>query len=281
MQQVRAEIMEVQLAKIGPPPGLEHMCMRAQVPNGTHQRHNADKVSDDVARLVEQVAALLTAKPVQPLPHDQTRRWIQKHGEHLPQRHKVPVKLPFPAGMTVSAQRGAEVGELSIGEVSTDASLSDDECTAQLKTTMMLRDIPPMLSREMLINLLDQLGFWGTYDFVYIPVDHSTRRGFGYAFVNFSLPETALHFRRHFEGYNQWPVLHDKPCAVVWSEAHQGLEEHIERLRNSTVMHDSVPEMFKPVLFRGGMRIPFPAPTKRPRAPRIRRQASDNVPQLF
>lgn len=55
------------------------------------------------------------------------------------------------------------------------------------------------------------------------------------------------------------------------SGPHQGREAHVERYRNSPVMHPSVPEPYKPIILQGGERIPFPAPTKMPKAPRNRK----------
>lgn len=49
------------------------------------------------------------------------------------------------------------------------------------------------------------------------------------------------------------------------------LDAHVERYRNSSVMHHSVPEEFKPALFENGQQIPFPKPSKAPKAPQLRR----------
>jgi hypothetical protein len=35
-------------------------------------------------------------------------------------------------------------------------------------------------------------------------------------------------------------------------------------------MHESVPQEYKPALFQNGMLVPFPRPTKKLRAPRVR-----------
>lgn len=55
----------------------------------------------------------------------------------------------------------------------------------------------------------------------------------------------------------------------LWGGPHQGLEAHVERYRNSPVMHEDVPDTFKPVLFANGVRISFPLPTRKLRAPRL------------
>ena len=69
-------------------------------------------------------------------------------------------------------------------------------------TTVMLRNIPNRYTRDMLINRLDK-GYeaWlysvehmcceGMYDFVYLPIDFSSRCNVGYAFINFRTPAGA------------------------------------------------------------------------------------------
>ena len=53
----------------------------------------------------------------------------------------------------------------------------------------------------------------------------------------------------------------EEGCEVDWS-AQQGLHTVIERCRNNQVMHSSVPDAYKPLLFKSGVRIAFPAPTQ-------------------
>merc|ERR1712187_1092030 len=74
-------------------------------------------------------------------------------------------------------------------------------------------------------------------------------------------------------GYTNWAFDSSKVCEVCWSEPLQGLETHCDRYRNSPVMHELVPDEFRPVLFDQGVRIPFPAPTKRIRPPRTKTHA--------
>jgi len=58
---------------------------------------------------------------------------------------------------------------------------------------------------------------------------------------------------------------------------HQGLPAHIDRYRNSPVMHESVEDEYKPAVFSPGTgdRAVFPPPTKKLRVPRIRRPGAD------
>lgn len=138
------------------------------------------------------------------------------------------------------------------------------------RTTVMLRNMPNNYSRSMLLELLDAEGFAGQYDFLYLPMDFQSRASLGYAFINFSSSDAAASFWNTFDGYSNWAIPSRKVSGVSWSGPHQGLEAHIERYRNSPVMCESTPDEYKPILFDRGMRVPFPAPTRRIRAPRVR-----------
>merc|ERR1711971_1058543 len=132
----------------------------------------------------------------------------------------------------------------------------------------MVRNIPNNYTRTMLVDLINAEGFEGKYDLVYLPIDFKNRVGLGYSFINFLDSDMAMRFQQHFAGFCSWSAQSDKICEVTWSDALQGTEAHIERYRNSPVMHESVPDECKPMLLKDGERIPFPAPTKRIRAPR-------------
>jgi hypothetical protein len=141
------------------------------------------------------------------------------------------------------------------------------------KTTVMLRNIPNNYTRTLLLELLDAHGAKPHYNMVYLPIDFSSSAGFGYAFVNFVCQERAEDFMRQVQGFRNWSVSSEKVLEATWSSAHQGIESHIARYRNSPVMHSSVPDEQRPALFQDGVRIPFPAPTKKLKAPRPRNEA--------
>jgi len=136
------------------------------------------------------------------------------------------------------------------------------------RTTVMMRNIPNNVTREQLITIINDEGFQGAYNLLYLPVDLKNKVGLGYAFVNFISNEKAQSFSEYFTGFSDWKMQSEKVCEVKWSDALQGLEEHVERYRDCPVMHESIPDEFKPVLFKDGERVPFPEPTKRIRAPR-------------
>jgi len=140
---------------------------------------------------------------------------------------------------------------------------------ADIRTTVMLRNLPNQYKRDMLLDLLDGEGFAGLYDFAYVPVDFKSKCSLGYAFIDLVDHDVARRFFSKLHGFCKWVIPSRKTCEVAWSGPHQGLPAHIERYRNSPVMHESVPDIYKPAIFKDGERLPFPPPNKKLRAPRV------------
>jgi len=142
-------------------------------------------------------------------------------------------------------------------------------------TTVMLRNIPNRYTAKMLQGLLDSEGYESRYDFLYLPMDFRNHVNNGYAFVNFVDPVTARQATQSFQGFAQWAFQSRKICEVSWSRPQQGLTQHIERYRNSPVMHELMPNEYKPKLFVQGSEVPFPPPTKVIRPPKLRPARSE------
>jgi len=189
--------------------------------------------------------------------------WSGGHGGHSPTTNAM-------AGYSF----GSDAATSSFGSSSERPSLTSppkiiEDTPSEERTTVMMRNIPNNYTREMLFNLLNDRGFKKKYDLVYLPVDFKKKVGLGYAFINFVDHEVATSFSNVFHGFNKWIAQSDKVCEVTWSDALQGRKANIERYRNSPIMHESVPDLCKPVLFDGnGEMEPFPPPTKRIRPPR-------------
>lgn len=180
----------------------------------------------------------------------------------------VPSSGPVSPRPVPAANRSATEARRSGGEGEDDDQVTD--VPMEERTTVMLRNLPNNYTQQMLLTMLDGEGFRGDYDFVYMPADFRTRAALGYAFVNFTSPAQVARFWQTFDGYTKWSIPSRKVCFVSWCGPHQGLEAHVARYRNSPVMHSAVPWEYKPLLFQDGVQVPFPAPTKKPRAPRIR-----------
>lgn len=164
------------------------------------------------------------------------------------------------------------------------AAIGGSGLETQEKTTLMLRNLPAGYTRQLVQELLEDEGFDGCFDFVYMPMDFNSSCGLGYCFVNFVSASDASRCWQVLDGYAEWTcpsgsAPSDKVCEVRWSEPQQGLLSNIERYRNSPVMHASVPDLWKPALFQSGARLPFPLPTKAVKAPKLKGRAPNQVKQ--
>lgn len=142
--------------------------------------------------------------------------------------------------------------------------------TPVLRTTVYMKNLPSSLTREDLLALFDSCGFAQQYDFVYLPLDFAKQVTLGYAFVNLVTPAIAERFWNVFAGFSDWKVPSDDVCELLWSQTYQGLQMHVDRYRNSPLLHEAVPDNCRPMLFKDGERIAFPPPTKPIKAPRLK-----------
>jgi len=151
------------------------------------------------------------------------------------------------------------------------------------KTTLMFRNLPQWFTRQKLEQLLDAEGFSMLYDFIYLPAELGNGSCFGYAFINMVGPEDATRFVEHFQGFNRWPdtdsETETRRAVVHLSEALQGLEEMVERYRNSPLMHSSVSDELRPAVYSRGVRAAFPEPTAPIKPPRVRTSTKRNMPK--
>lgn len=103
-------------------------------------------------------------------------------------------------------------------------------------TTMMIRNIPNRYTQRDLIRELESLGFGGTFDFLYVPIDKGTMCNVGYAFVNFVDHTRAAMCMRVFDNYSFTKHRKARGKIATVSVAHiQGLEANIRHYENAAV----------------------------------------------
>ncbi|OMO75564.1 RNA recognition motif 2 [Corchorus olitorius] len=125
------------------------------------------------------------------------------------------------------------------------------------KTTLMIRNIPNRLTREMLKNSLDQQclemnqkeesneeELWSAFDFLYLPIDFGTKANKGYAFVNFTNPKAV---RKFFDAWNgkRWDCFQSNKIREICFAKVQGLEQLLQRFKKM----EFPSEDFQPVTF--------------------------------
>jgi hypothetical protein len=139
-------------------------------------------------------------------------------------------------------------------------------------TTLYIEKVPADYTRVLFANTLDKEGFAGTYDFLFVGMDLRTRVCNGFALVNFRSNALALRALECFKSFDRWLTQSSQLAVPIFSEYYQGMDELIERHRNSPIMHGSVPDIYKPVLFDANGKLEkFPQPTRQIRVPRVRK----------
>jgi len=140
---------------------------------------------------------------------------------------------------------------------------------APAHTSVVLKNLPENCTNAVVLELLAEAGLTGQYDFLYVPTDFRNFSAFGYCFVNFLSHEQATFAITRLSQLE----IAGTALEASWCADHQGYAVHVRRYRNSPVMHASVPEAYKPMIFKNGVQQSFPAPTKKIKEPRLRRGA--------
>jgi len=136
-----------------------------------------------------------------------------------------------------------------------DASSASGSSFLNAGAMVMLRNLPRALTRQMLLDVLDQQGFQGSYDFVYLPRDMRKLRCFGYAFINWVSVDHAIAVVQHFDCFCAWPVG-ARPCSATIN-SQTSLASVLERLQDSAVLRPETLEEFLPLVMSSGSLVPL------------------------
>eukprot|EP00931_Biecheleriopsis_adriatica_P087932 TRINITY_DN62334_c0_g1_i1.p1 TRINITY_DN62334_c0_g1~~TRINITY_DN62334_c0_g1_i1.p1 ORF type:complete len:411 (-),score=111.17 TRINITY_DN62334_c0_g1_i1:138-1370(-) len=101
--------------------------------------------------------------------------------------------------------------------------------------TVMMRNLPNKYTQQKLKVEIDEAGFAGAYDFLYVPMDKQFGANKGYAFINFLDNRFVHSFRTRFEGrcmssYKSGKIVQISPASL------QGFEANYEHFSNSSVI---------------------------------------------
>lgn len=122
-------------------------------------------------------------------------------------------------------------------------------------TTLMLRNIPNKYTQNSLMQEITKLGFEGSFDFFYLPMDIHNRSNVGYAFINFVTSEEAERFRVIFAG-REFERFHCRKVGGVCDAHLQGLDANIRHFQHRAVTV-ARNDQYRPLVFRGQERIKF------------------------
>lgn len=157
-----------------------------------------------------------------------------------------------------SADGGGDDDEIVVIADSDGEGEKPKRAQTRRQTTAILRNIPSDWTRKKLATLLDGLGLRCSYDFLHLPANINTGVSLGYAFVNMCSVEAAQQLHTCLQGFGAWGVASSRVCEVNWVTGRHGLQACVERYRNSHLMHESVPDGYKPAVFMNGTRVNFP-----------------------
>ncbi|OAQ80429.1 meiosis protein MEI2 [Purpureocillium lilacinum] len=134
-----------------------------------------------------------------------------------------------------------------------------------VRTTIMLRNIPNKVDQAMLKRIIDESS-WGKYDFMYLRIDFANDCNVGYAFINFVDPLDIIDFVEA-RGNQRWNCFKSDKVAEISYATIQGKDCLVQKFRNSSVMLEA--PHYRPKLYftsngpmpeLAGQEEPFPEP---------------------
>ncbi|KAJ0116421.1 hypothetical protein J7T55_007401 [Diaporthe amygdali] len=134
-----------------------------------------------------------------------------------------------------------------------------------VRTTIMLRNIPNKVDQKMLKRIIDESS-WGKYDFMYLRIDFANDCNVGYAFINFVDPLDIIDFVNR-RANKRWNCFRSDKVAEISYATIQGKDCLVQKFRNSSVMleaHHYRPKLYYttngPVPELAGCEEIFPVP---------------------
>lgn len=113
----------------------------------------------------------------------------------------------------------------------------------------MLRNIPNKYSQDNLLEEIEAVGFSGTWNFFYLPIDVKNNANVGYAFMNFI---DTKDFARFCTDFNDWQFKRSgsKKIGSVNAAVVQGLKQNVQNLMKKRVAQGE----YGPILMIDGKR---------------------------
>ncbi|KAG2238919.1 hypothetical protein Bca52824_089779 [Brassica carinata] len=116
-----------------------------------------------------------------------------------------------------------------------------------LRTTLMIKNIPNKYTRKMLLAAIDETNR-GTYDFLYLPIDFKNKCNVGYAFINMVSPTFIIALYEAFDG-KKWDKFNSEKVASLAYARIQGKTALMAHFQNSSLMNED--RRCHPIVFDG------------------------------
>ncbi|KFZ06983.1 hypothetical protein V501_06887 [Pseudogymnoascus sp. VKM F-4519 (FW-2642)] len=205
---------------------------------GTPSQYGATSVTSNDSRLTTPTGKTWnnTGSPMNGGSKDESQSQLRLYGrrQNSVRQNAVRGTGRPPFGSSVGQHNIVDVGRIRQG--------------LDVRTTIMLRNIPNKINQEMLKGIIDETSF-GSYDFMYLRIDFANNCNVGYAFINFEDPWHIIAFVEACAG-QRWNRYNSDKVAEVSYATIQGKDCLVQKFRNSSVMleHPS----FRPKIFRTG-----------------------------
>jgi len=124
------------------------------------------------------------------------------------------------------------------------------------RSTIMVRSVPRSCSQQNFLTDLDESGFYGTYNFMYLPFSFETKTNMGYAFVNFIDDDTAESFLRIWNETRLYSLPGKTPLPATYADV-QGLDANVRRLMGDYKIARISNPSYQPLVFEDGCRVNF------------------------
>jgi len=144
-----------------------------------------------------------------------------------------------PDPSTIPLPHGALQEHLSPGQLPHGVSNAIEART----TSVMIRNVPCGIRVEVAMQILDNFGLAGAYDFFYLPINSAKSANLGYFFVNFIKPEDATRCSELLTGHSFGSGLSTKRCEVSAADI-QGYSCLVAFFKRKAVLRSKGPPLF-------------------------------------
>lgn len=117
---------------------------------------------------------------------------------------------------------------------------AEKDTSSEAQTSVTIENVPKKYTRDLLSKRLDEAGFSGNYDLIYVVADLKQRNsGSGTALVNFCSEDACIHFMSTFHKKSitdAFPGFVGKNGIQVMPASTQGLDANVRKLEKSGVL---------------------------------------------
>jgi hypothetical protein len=153
--------------------------------------------------------------------------------------------------MESSGKSGIEKRSQNIGEEhrgvatlkdTTEAETRAAEIIARGSTTLMVRNLPNKLTPAMIVECINELGYEGKYDYLFVPIDTNApgwaNRNLGYCFLNLVSADVAFRFCLDAYGCSFRQAISSTKTSKISIAEEQGVLANLRRIARAASNKD-------------------------------------------